>query len=554
MYKKIIIYFMVFFLLFTNVNCKVRAVDNAKEEKVLIVYDSFKFFPYNSNIVYSVRELLGAFNTAVKVVNVADYKKGEIENYDYVFVISIEGELNKKIFIKDLKNYNKKICWIGEGIDIFLQNNSKYSIRYIDSKSDITEVYYSNKENINISKMEKFYLDSKESFTVLKPYSKEAKIYAYLSNGKDYFPYIVNEKNLWHISRIDDNSVIFYIFSDVLNYIFKVDKFKEGKVFIRIEDVHPLRDTNKLKVIADYLYSEDIPFMIALIPTFVDTKTGYVNSMSDQKEFIDTIKYMQEKGGTVILHGYTHQNSKEEASGEGYEFWNGKENAPLKVDMEKYVYDKVGKGIKECVKNNIYPLGFEAPHYAMDMRAYKEIKKYFSTYVGQYQSSDKRFTSTAYPYILEDTEIFNIFIPENLGYVEKENPLWLKEIQENFRQISMVRGYTAGVFFHSYIDINYLKELVDYFKSQNVNFLDLKKEENWVKWNDIKILSKDGKVNIKYKKSEEGNKINNKKSFKEKQFIEKANFIIIIIVAVFVTIFLIIFYVSKKKDKNKFLR
>ncbi len=118
----------------------------------------------------------------------------------------------------------------------------------------------------------------------------------------------------------------------------------------------------------------------------------------------------------------------------------------------------------------------------------------------------------------------------------------------------MVRGYTAGVFFHSYIDINYLKELVDYFKSENVDFLDLKKEENWVKWNDIKILSKDGKVNIQYKKSEEDNKINNKKSFKDKQFIERANFIIIIIVAVFVTIFLIIFFVSKKKDKNKFLR
>ncbi len=225
----------------------------------------------------------------------ADYREREIDNYDYVFVMGIEGKLNKKEFIKDLKNYNKKICWIGEGIDILLQNYPKYNMGFLDSKSDITEVYYSNKENINISKMEKFYLDSKESFTVLKPYSKEAKIYAYLSNGKDYFPYIVNEKNLWHISRIDDNSVIFYIFSDILNYIFKVDKFKEGKVFIRIEDVHPLRDINKLKAIADYLYSEDVPFMIALIPTFVDTKTGYVNSMSDQKEFIDTIKYMQEK-------------------------------------------------------------------------------------------------------------------------------------------------------------------------------------------------------------------------------------------------------------------
>ncbi|KEJ00681.1 transcription factor [Clostridium botulinum A2B7 92] len=550
MCKKIAIYFMIFFLLFTNANCKVKAADSDKKEKVLIVYDSLNFFSYNNNIVYSVRELLGAFNTAVKVINIADYKEGKINNYDYVFVMGIEGELNKKTFIKDLKNYNKKICWIGEGIDIFLQNNPKYSMRYVNSRSDVTEAYYSNKENINISKMEKFYLDSKESFTVLKPYSKETKIYGYLSNGKDYFPYIINEKSLWHISRIDNNSVIFYIFSDILNYIFEVDKFKEEKVFIRIKDVHPLIDINKLKAIADYLYSEDIPFMIALIPTFVDTKTGYANSMSDQKKFINAIKYMQEKGGTVILHGYTEQNNKEKASEEEYESWNGKENAPLEMDMEKYLYDKVGKGIKECVKNNIYPLGFEAPHYTMDMRTYKEFKKYFSTYIGQCQSSDKRFTSTAYPYILKDTETFNILIPENLGYIEKENPLWLKKIQDNFRQISMVRGYTAGVFFHSYIDINYLKELIDYLKSQNVDFLDLKKEENWVNWNDIKILSRDGKVKVYRKESQE----NSKQGFKEKKFVEKANFIVIAIVTVFVTTFIIMFFVSKKRDKNKFLR
>ncbi len=67
-----------------------------KKEKVLIVYDSLNFFSYNNNIVYSVRELLGAFNTAVKVVNIADYKEGEISNYDYVFVMGVEGELNKK--------------------------------------------------------------------------------------------------------------------------------------------------------------------------------------------------------------------------------------------------------------------------------------------------------------------------------------------------------------------------------------------------------------------------------------------------------------------------
>lgn len=38
------------------------------------------------------------------------------------------------------------------------------------------------------------------------------------------------------------------------------------------------------------------------------------------------------------------------------------------------------------------------------------------------------------------------------------------------------------------------------------------KEENWVKWNDIKILSRDGKVNIYHKESQESSK----QGFKEK--------------------------------------
>ncbi|MGO5066779.1 DUF2334 domain-containing protein [Clostridium sporogenes] len=551
MYKKIVISLMVCFLLIISANCKVKGIDNIQKGKVLIVHDNFNSFSYDNNIIYSVKELLGAFNTEVKVMNLDNYKEKEIYNYDYVFVIGIDEEINKKsFFIEDLRNYNKKICWIGKGIDIFLQNNPKYNMKYIGTKWDITETYYSNKKNMNISNMEKFYLDSNKGFTVLKPYSKDTKIYAYLSNGKDYFPYIINEKNLWHVSQIDNSSVIFFIFSDVLNDIFKVDKFREEKVFIRIEDVNPLMDINKLKSIADFLYSEDIPFMISLVPVVIDTKTGYTTGISDKKEFIETIKYMQKKGGAVILYGYTNQNSKKEVIKEGYKFENQKESTPLNFDMEKYVYDKVGKNLDECVKNQIYPLAFGAPHYDMDIREYKEFKKYFSTYVGQYQNNDKRFISKAYPYILKDTETFNILIPENLGNMGKNNSLWLREIQENFRKISIVRGYTAGVFFNPYMDINYLKSLVDYFKSQNVNFLDLKEEENWVKWNDIKVSSKNGTFNVKYKEKKEFNK----KSFKEKQLIDRINFIIIIIVAVFVTIFIIIFFLSKKKDRNKFLR
>lgn len=546
MYKKRVIYLMVCVFFIVNTNCKVKGIDNIPKEKVLIVHDNFNSFLYDNNIIYSVRELLGAFNAKVKIIDLDNYKEKEIYNYDYVFVIAVDEEVNKKcFFIEDLKKYNKKICWIGKGIDIFLQNNPKYKMKYIGTKRDITETYYSNKKSMNISNMEKFYLESNKYFTILNPYSTDTKIYAYLSNGQDYFPYIINEKNLWHISEIDNNSIIFYIFSDVLNDIFEVNKFEKEKVFIRIEDMNPLIDIDKLKSIADFLYSEDIPFIISLVPIVMDSKTGYTTGISDKKEFIETIKYMQKKGGSIILYGYINQNSKKEKIKESYKFKNQKVSNSLNFDMQKYVYDKVGKNLDECVKNHIYPLGFGATHYDMDIREYKELKKYFSTYVGQYQNNNK-FIFNAYPYILKDTEIFNIFIPENLGNIENNSSLWLREIQENFRRISIVRGYTAGVFFNPNMDINYLKNLVDYFKSQNVNFLDLKEEENWVKWNDIKVSSKDGIFNVKYKETEEFNK----KNFKKKQLIDRVNFIIIIIVTVFVTIF----FLSKKKDRNKFLR
>ncbi|WKK94798.1 DUF2334 domain-containing protein [Clostridioides difficile] len=67
---------------------------------------------------------------------------------------------------------------------------------------------------------------------------------------------------------------------------------------------------------------------MALIPAYVNPKNHKVITLSESPEIVKAIKYMQDKGGTVILHGYTHQYKKEEVSGEGYEFWDGKKMNP----------------------------------------------------------------------------------------------------------------------------------------------------------------------------------------------------------------------------------
>ncbi len=64
--------------------------------------------------------------------------------------------------------------------------------------------------------------------------------------------------------------------------------------------------------------------------------------------------------------------------------------------------------------------------------------------MGQHQNNDKKFSTNTYPYIIRDTEEFNIFIPENLGYIDPEDKFTFQNIKENLDKLSIVRGFSGG--------------------------------------------------------------------------------------------------------------
>lgn len=551
-----IVLFIILFLSIILVSLNNNEV-KAKEdkEKVIILYESTNIFGFNDNIINHLKELIsGAYNKDITLLDVDKYRERELEKYAYAFVVGINKEVKNDKLISDLKGYKGQIIWCGLGVNNLLKSSKNYNLEYEGiTKDTIISMHYSQNKRDFVPKLENAIVEDYNGiYTILSPKSDDVEILSYMGDGEKYYPHILRDKNLLAISQIDDSNISLVILADVLNNVFHIKREDKGKIFLRIEDLHPLRDVKILREMAEYLYKENIPYMVALIPVFIDTKTGYLNTISENKELIDTLKYMQEHGGSFILHGYTHQNSIKETSGEGFEFWDGEKDIPLDVDIEKYVYDKVGNGLKECIKNSIYPIAFEAPHYAMDSKGYKEIKKYFSTYSGQYQNSDKKFTSSLFPYVLRETEHFNKLIPENLGYFEPDNPLSLEKIKRNFNIISLAKGYTAGVFYHSYLSLKNLKEIVEFFKEQDVEFIDLKNEDNWVKWEDISIESKNGDIKVNFPKDKYKIKVDSSKE-KNKSFISKINVVIMRIVAIFCMIFFILFLQSKKKDQNKFL-
>ncbi|MCJ0225059.1 polysaccharide deacetylase family protein [Clostridioides difficile] len=515
-------------------------------DKVLIIYDSKKETAYNRDILNIMRTLLGRFSSDIELLKLSNYD-GEINKnyYSHIFILGINensynNDKNTKNLISSLNSYKGTICWLGYGIENLFEHK-KYNLDYVGKTNNIVSVNYRGKS---------YNLDEHYVFNIVESKDTSNKVIGSINDTLNKYPYIINDKNLFYVSKLDLDGVLFYIFCDSLNDIFNIKTFDKGRIFVRIEDVHAFREPKNLVEIADYLSSKNIPFTIALIPAYVNPKNHKVITLSESPEIVKAIKYMQDKGGTVILHGYTHQYKKEEVSGEGYEFWDGKKDEPLKENMKIFVKDRVLNGLRVCIENGIYPLAFEAPHYAMESEGYKELKKYFSTYMGQHQNNDKKFSTNTYPYIIRDTEEFNIFIPENLGYIDPEDKFTFQNIKENLDKLSIVRGFSGGFFFHSYLNIEYLKNTIEYLEKQNIEFMNLRDFNNWVKVDEIQIRNNGDEIIVNYDKDlDEITKSDTR--FKSISNISK---ILIFIVSISVLIFVIIFIYFKRIDKKKFLK
>lgn len=162
------------------------------------------------------------------------------------------------------------------------------------------------------------------------------------------------------------------------------DASAQSKVaLLRLEDVSPwysLQENglNALKWIADYLYSQKVPFQISVIPVYKDPKNNICLGLDDTKdprikEFINTIIYMQSRGGVVGIHGYTHQYNGRTAL--DFEFGINEETS-----KDEYALERMGKAVNAFKKAGLKFYYWETPHYKASQNQYKTFSKDFSIF------------------------------------------------------------------------------------------------------------------------------------------------------------------------------
>ena len=439
--------------------------------------------------------LLGHFNTRFTIKGVNEYTAGEMKLYDCTFYIGFEARNEvPATFAQDVLSLDKRIFWLNTGFEDFSRRfpvgkHFGFSVSHLDSLTKFDVVRFGNKTfskgepNLNVVN-----ITDRRQVNVMAT--------AYSSTRKRELPYIVVSGNLTYIADTPFATTgmpdRYVLFADLLHDFLGENHEESHSALIRIEDVSPLDNPDHLREIADILSARGIPFLVGVIPFYVDPGQGIRVSLSDKPDLVDALKYMVHNGATIVMHGVTHQYKGVTAA--DFEFWDESTMKPIKGQTVDAITRKLEAGIQEFMKNGLYPLVWETPHYAGSFLLYQTVSKYFSSAMEQRLSLEDIECPQSFPYIINNDLFGQRLYPENLGYVpldpdKRISETYVQDIIKGAKVNLSVRDGFASCFFHSFLDLDLLKQLVDGVQALGYKYIDLTEQTNWVKTKDRVILS-----------------------------------------------------------------
>ncbi|HEY3378101.1 MAG TPA: polysaccharide deacetylase family protein, partial [Armatimonadota bacterium] len=463
----------------------------------LILYDSWHEKTDGAKAdALQLEQVLGHFPIGATLLSLDAYRPGMLAQYRYGFFIGFHKQvLVPKAVLTDIQQFSGTFCWLNHGIaqlgaPFLAQRGLKFE--RLDPFATFTRVRY---HDATVKKGD----DATNVVSITN--TARCTVFATTSSTKATVPYIMRSGAFWYIAdspfAYSDQGSSYYVFCDVLHDIVGIDHVHSRRALVRIEDVSQITDQRQLRDIAERMRKENVPYLVALIPEYVDPHAKVDIPMTRNKSFVEAIRYMTTHGASLVMHGSTHRYKGTTA--DDYEFWNADGSKPIAEDSEAYVRKHLQSGLDICFDSGLYPLAWETPHYAASQRDYAEIARYFSTAVEQRILLDNEYDfGQSFPFTIKRDIFGQQIIPENLGYISMEmhadqtediasEQKQLDAILQEARDARVLRDVSVGAFIHPFISRTLLTKLVEGLKGLGYTFIDLRNENNRVQMADMLI-------------------------------------------------------------------
>ncbi|GAA2693814.1 DUF2334 domain-containing protein [Actinoplanes palleronii] len=477
--------------------------------KTLVLYDTTGDYGWLGEVYATQTANLSSRFGSWTAAPVAKYKSGDLNAYTaVVYLGSTYDEPLPAAFLTDVIATSKSVTWVYDNI-WQLAAVAGFTAKYGFASgafdfAEITEVGYKGRKLTRST-------DNKSGIMnlAISDSTKVTTLATAVRPDGTSFPWAVKSGNLTYVGEIpfayvthDDR---YLAFADLLFDSLGGGTTERHRALIRIEDVGPDADPDGLKAVADYLSAQNVPFSVAVYPRFRDPKGVQNNgkaqdyTLASKPKVLAALKYMQAKGGTLIMHGYTHQygavaNPYDGVSANDFEFYKAHVDAadsviydgPVAEDSTAWATSRmVASGAIFVATGLGAPKIFEFPHYAASALDYQAVNALFGKRYDRGLYFPGVLTGAKFDYTRQFGQFFpypvrdvygSVVVPENVGNVEIEpfnnHPVRLPaDIIASAQRNLVVRDGVASCFYHSYLGTDHLKDLVTGIKAAGYTFV-----------------------------------------------------------------------------------
>jgi len=412
--------------------------------------------------------LAGHFDPQVVVADVGAYQPGDMQQYQHAIYVGVLDHALPGAFLQDVASGVRPVLWLAGNIEqtnLYNPGGSVFGFT-IDNYAlglGFNRIDYRDRRLVRRGDPGFFRVRA----------TGEPTVWGTLSPADDpqtTNPYIICGAALCYVAdqplyySVDDGRYLALV--DFLHEYYQSGVAEKRYALIRLEDLAPkVTPVPELYALADRLAAEGIPFSFGVVPIFKDPEGIYFPPGSefhfdDDPEFVAAIEYLLAMGGTMIMHGVTHQHDMG-ISRVDWEFVEGLNNQPLPYDSEQWVRDIIEYGLAEFAAQGWSPVIWETPHYAASHGDYTVFADYFSLYYEQPlvfplpPDAAPVFAQQLYPqsqttpYYTPTAPFGMGVIPETLGYLDPAVPyLTPPALLERADALSVVRDGVASFFAH----------------------------------------------------------------------------------------------------------
>ena len=487
-----------------------KAAPGGGTAKTLILYDTTGDYGWMGEVYATQTANLSSHFGSWTAAPVANYKAGDLSAFTaLIYLGSTYDEPLPAAFLADVSATTKPVTWVFGNIWQLSARTPDFAASrgFTSGAFDfaaVAEVGY---------KGRKLTRDTTDrsgimNLSISDPAKVKTLATAVRPDGSS-FPWAVQSGNLTYVGEMpfayvthDDR---YLAFADLLFDSLAPATPTRRRALARIEDVGPDSDPAELRAITDYLYAQKVPFSVAVYPRYRDPKGVQNNgkpqdyTLVQKPKVVAALKYMQQRGGTLLMHGYTHQfgnvaNPYDGESANDFEFYSAHVDAnnsviydgPVPGDSAAWAASRISAaGLTFALAGLGVPSIFEFPHYAGSAVDYQAVNSamgkrydrglYFPGVLTGAKFDYTRQFGQFFPYTVRDV-YGSVVIPENIGNVEPEAynnhaARLPADLLASADRNLVVRDGVASFFYHPYLGTDHLKDLVTGIKAQGYTFV-----------------------------------------------------------------------------------